>query len=140
MGRRQEGWQEATGVTKIPYSVASRAGFSYELRVLANEPALPPLPSNRSRLPVSTFGLHVKAARKSTVERDMRVRTPEHLRDAETVCDAERETPVYRARGDTWPVRRSHGLDAFENPWMTVPYRPTYVSLGIRNFRPTLTA
>jgi len=51
----------------------------------------------------------------------MRVRTPEDLRDAETVCDAERETPICRARGDTWPVRPSHGLDASEIPWMTVP-------------------
>ncbi len=73
------------------------------------------------RLPVSSFGLHVKAARKSTVERDMRVRTPEDLRDAETVCDAERENPICRARVDTWPVRPSHGLDASEIPWMTVP-------------------
>jgi hypothetical protein len=93
------------------YSGASRAGFSYELQVLANEPALPPLPSNRARLPVSTLGLHVKTERKSTVERDMRVGMPEQLRNAETVCNAERETAFYRARADARTTGYSHDLE-----------------------------
>ena len=50
-------------------------------------------------------------ARKSTVERDMRVRMREQLRNAETVCDAERETTFYRARAGARTTGHSHDLE-----------------------------